>query len=118
MLSVSYAAQSLKSSISKNHLADQHFPHVRGQLTSTNRASYLTCWLNTRASDRPSIHLDSAYFGQSRLTSRTVLRRIDKLTNLRPLFLDIRKMLFSQLLIDFDLFLGGTFLAGANISLT
>jgi hypothetical protein len=117
MLSVNYAAPSLKSSISKKQTLRSTFSHLRGLLFWQNRASYLTSWLNTRASDPSSTDLDSAGYRQSRLAGWIVLRRIDKLTNLSPLFLDIRKVLFSQLLVNFDLLLGGALLAGANISL-
>jgi hypothetical protein len=117
MLSVSYAAQSLKSSISKKRPGQSTFPPYERSAYSDKSCLVFNRFVKYEGPDPPSAHLDSADYTQSGLAGWIVLRRIDKLTNLRPLFLNIGKVLFSQLLIDFDLFLGRALLAGANISL-
>ena len=118
MLSVSYAASHMKSSISKRQPRRSTFsPYARSAYLGKSGLVFnrLVEYESPRSAFRPE--LDAADYGQSGLAGWIVLRRIDKLTNLGPLFLDIRKMLFSQLLIDLDLLLRRTLLAGTNISL-
>jgi hypothetical protein len=117
MLSVNYAAQSLKSSISKKRpRRSTSSPYARSAY-SYKSGLVFNRLVKYKGLYPPSTHRDSADYAQSGLAGRIVLRGVNKLTNLCPLFLDIRKVLFSQLLIDFDLFLGRPLLASANVSL-
>ena len=85
MLSVNYAAQSLKSSISKISFRRSTFsPDVRSAYSDKSGLVFNRL-VKYEGPDPPSAHLDSAGYRQSGFAGRIVLRRIDKLTNLRPL---------------------------------
>jgi len=68
-----------------NQLVEYQAAH----LTCHQRISYSTNWLNTRPLILHATSLDSAAHGQSGLAGWAILRPVNELTNLRPLFLEI-----------------------------